>query len=73
MTRQLGNPHVSASDFIVPATVGSIAGFLAGLLTRAAMDGHHDKTKDAAAFMVNNGVFMIVGGLTWVVWQARGR
>ena len=70
MTR-LGNPHIKAADFVIPATVGSIAGFIAGLLTRVLMDGTHDKAKDAAAYMVNSGVFLIVGGVTWVTMQSR--
>lgn len=64
---------VHLSDFMVPATVGSIAGFIAGLLARAALDGEHDNTKDAAAYMVNSGVFLLVGGLTWVIRQSRQR
>jgi hypothetical protein len=69
--RQLGSSHIRAADFVIPATVGSFAGFIAGLFTRMLMDGTHDKTKDAAAYMVNSGVFLIVGGLTWVTMQSR--
>lgn len=66
-----GPVGVHIADWMIPATVGSVAGFIAGLLTRAIFDGHHDKTKDAAAYMVNSGVFLIVGGLTWVVRESR--
>jgi len=64
---------VRLSDFMVPATVGSIAGFAAGVAVRALMDGEHDTTKDAAAYMVNSGVFLLVGGLMWVIRQSRQR
>ena len=62
---------VNISDWIIPATIGSIAGFIAGTITRSVLDGHHDKTKDAAAYLVNSGVFLIVGGLTWVHRESR--
>lgn len=72
--RQLADARpVNLSDFMVPATVGSVAGFVAGLVARALMDGEHDTTKDAAAYIVNSGVFLLVGGLTWVVRQSRAR
>lgn len=64
---------VHISDWVVPATVGSVAGFLAGTLTRGILDGHHDETKNAAAYLVNSGVFLIVGGLTWVFRESRRR
>ena len=74
MSRQLAEAQpVHLADFMVPVTIGSIAGFLAGLLTRHALDGEHDNAKDAAAYMVNSGVFMIVGGLTYVFRQRRAR
>lgn len=63
---------VHLSDFMIPATVGSAAGFLAGLLARVLMDGEHDSTKDAASAIVNSGVFLLVGGLTYVFRQRRG-
>lgn len=68
--------HVDAKDFLVPATVGTMAGVLAGVATRALLDGEHNSTKDAAAYLVNSGVFLIVGGLMFVLRQnrkARGR
>lgn len=64
---------VNISDWVVPATVGSIAGFLAGTLARGVLDGHHDETKNAAAYLVNSGVFLIVGGLTWVFRESHRR
>lgn len=60
-------------DWVIPATIGSIAGFIAGTLTRYILDGEHDKTKDSAAYLVNSGVFLIVGGLTWVARESRRR
>ena len=60
-------------DWVIPATIGSIAGFIAGTLTRQILDGEHDKTKDSAAYLVNSGVFLIVGGLTWVARESRRR
>ena len=71
MTRMRGPVAVRIADWMIPATVGSIAGFIAGTITRALFDGHHDKTKDAAAYLVNSGVFLIVGGLTWVARESR--
>jgi hypothetical protein len=62
---------VRLSDFMVPASIGSAAGFVAGILARTLMDGEHDTTKDAAAYIVNSAVFLLVGGLTWVVRQSR--
>ena len=64
---------VNISDWIIPATVGSIAGFIAGTITRVILDGEHDKTKESAAYLVNSGVFLIVGGLTWVFRESRHR
>lgn len=70
--RQLaGAHHVSAKDFLIPATVGTAAGVVAGVATRFLLDGEHDSTKDAAAYLVNSGVFLIVGGLMFVWRQAR--
>jgi len=64
---------VNLSDFMIPASIGSAAGFAAGFLARALMDGEHDTTKDAAAYIVNSAVFLLVGGLTWVMRQSRER
>lgn len=64
---------VKATDFVIPATVGSVAGFLAGLITQKLMNGRRDAAKEAAAYLVNSGVFLIVGGLTWVELQMRKR
>jgi hypothetical protein len=64
---------VNVKDFIVPATVGTMAGLVAGIATRKLLDGQHDSTKDAAAYLVNSGVFLIVGGLLFVWRQARAR
>lgn len=66
-----GAQPVNVRDFVVPATVGSIAGLVAGIVTRKLLDGEHDSTKDAAAYLVNSGVFLIVGGLAFVWRQAR--
>jgi hypothetical protein len=68
-----GARPVRLSDFMVPATVGSAAGFVAGLVVRTLMDGEHDTTKDAAAYIVNSGIFLLVGGLTYIVQQSRAR
>lgn len=74
MTRALGSPtHVHANDFVIPATVGTLAGLLAGLGARKLMDGEPSTTKDAAAYLVNSGVFLIVGGLMFVWRQSRRR
>ena len=62
---------VRLADFMIPASVGSAAGFAAGFIARALMDGEHDTTKDAAAYIVNSAVFLLVGGLTWVIRQSR--
>ena len=70
-TRALAGSHVDAKDFLVPATVGTVAGVVAGIATRALLDGEHDSTKDAAAYLVNSGVFLIVGGLMFVLRQNR--
>lgn len=64
---------VRVSDWMIPATIGSLAGFAAGILTRKLLDGEHDSTKDSAAYLVNSGVFLIVGGLSWVFRQSRRR
>lgn len=70
--RTLGNTQpVHIGDWVIPATIGSVAGFIAGTFTRHILDGEHDKTKEAAAYLVNSGVFLIVGGLTWVARQSR--
>lgn len=66
-----GAQPVRLSDFLIPVSIGSVAGFVAGMITRAALDGEHDSAKDAASYIVNSGVFMIVGGLTWVIRQRR--
>jgi hypothetical protein len=68
-----GARPVRLSDFMVPATIGSAAGFVAGLAVRALMDGEHDTVKDAAAYIVNSGIFLLVGGLTYIVQQSRDR
>lgn len=74
MSRALADVRpVRLSDWMIPATVGSAAGFAAGFITRHLLDGEHDTTKDAAAYLVNSGVFLIVGGLTWVLRQSRPR
>ena len=62
---------VRLADFMIPATVGSAAGFIAGLIARALMDGEHNTTKDAAAYVVNSATFLLVGGLTYVFRQRR--
>lgn len=62
---------VRLSDFMIPVSIGSVAGFIAGVLARKAMDGEHDATKDTAAAVVNAGVFMLVGGLMFVLRQRR--
>lgn len=73
-TRTLADARpVVISDWVIPATIGSIAGFIAGTITRKILDGEHDKTKDSAAYLVNSGVFLIVGGLTWVARESRRR
>ena len=64
---------VKVNDFVVPATVGTVAGLVAGLAARKIMDGEHSSTKDAAAYLVNSGVFLIVGGLMFVWRQSRAR
>ena len=64
---------VHIADWVIPATVGSVAGFIAGTITRYTLDGHHTETKNAAAYLVNSGVFLIVGGLTWVFRESRRR
>lgn len=71
--RTLSGAHVDAKDFLVPATVGTMAGVIAGIATRMALDGEHDATKDSAAYLVNSGVFLIVGGLMFVWRQAHKR
>lgn len=62
---------VHIKDFIVPATVGSVVGLGAGFLARRVMDGEHSATKDAAAYVVNTAVFLLVGGLMFVLRQRR--
>ena len=69
--RTLHGAHVDAKDFIIPASIGTAAGVVAGILTRMLLDGQHDSTKDAASYLVNSGVFLIVGGLTFVWRQAQ--
>lgn len=66
-----GAQHVRAADFLVPATMGTVAGVIAGVVTRQLLDGEQDTTKDAAAYLVNSGVFLIVGGLAFVFRQRR--
>lgn len=68
-----GAQPVHLKDFLIPVSIGSVAGFVAGLITRAALDGEHDTAKDAASYLVNSGVFMAVGGLVWVIRQRRAR
>lgn len=68
-----GAQPVNVKDFVVPATVGTVAGLVAGIVTRKLLDGEHNSTKDAAAYLVNSGVFLIVGGLAFVWRQARRR
>ena len=73
-TRTLADVRpVNISDWVVPATIGSLAGFIAGTITRGLLNGHHDETKNAGAYLVNSGVFLIVGGLTWVYRESHRR
>jgi len=74
MTRQLAHPgacDVTLSDFMFPATIGSAAGVMAGIVARLLMDGERSTAKDAAAHVVETGVFLLVGGLTFVLRQRR--
>ncbi len=74
MNRQLairGSCDVTLSDFMFPATVGSAAGVVAGIAARLLMDGERSTAKDAAAHVVETGVFLLVGGLTFVLRQRR--
>lgn len=73
-TRMLADVRpVNISDWVIPATIGSLAGFIAGTITRGLLNGHHDETKNAGAYLVNSGVFLIVGGLTWVYRESHRR
>lgn len=62
---------VHIKDFVIPATIGSAAGLGAGLLARRLMDGEHSATKDAAAYVVNTAMFLLVGGLTFILRSRR--
>lgn len=62
-----------AADFLVPAALGTMAGVVAGVITRKLMDGTPDSTKDAASYLVNSGVFLIVGGLAFVFRKHQPR
>lgn len=66
-----GAQPISLDDFMIPATIGSIAGLGAGALVRKMLDGEHDTAKDAAAYIVNSAIFLLVGGLTFVLRQRR--
>jgi hypothetical protein len=66
-----GAQPVAVDDFLIPATIGSIAGLGAGAMVRKMLDGEHDTAKDAAAYIVNSAVFLLVGGLTFVLRQRR--
>ncbi len=74
MNRQLAIPgscDVTLGDFMFPATVGTVAGTVAGIIARVMMDGERSTAKDAAAHVVETGVFLLVGGLTFVLRQRR--
>lgn len=62
---------VNLSDYMVPVSVGGVAGLVAGVVARVLMDGEHTSTKDAAAFIVNSAVSLLVGGLVFVHRQRR--
>lgn len=74
MSRQLairGSCDVTLSDFMFPATVGSAAGIVGGIVARMLLDGERSTAKDAAAHVVETGIFLLVGGLTFVLRQRR--
>lgn len=74
MTRQLAHPgscDVTLADFMFPATIGTAAGVVAGVVARMLLDGERSTAKDAAAHVVESGVFLLVGGLTFVLRQRR--
>lgn len=74
MTHYLANPgtcDVTLSDFMLPATIGTAAGAVAGIVARMLLDGERHTAKDAAAHVVETGVFLLVGGLTFVLRQRR--
>ncbi len=75
MNRQLAirgpSCDVTLSDFMFPATIGSAAGVVAGIAARLLMDGERSTAKDAASHVVETGVFLLVGGLTFVLRQRR--
>ncbi len=64
------NCAVQVNNWIIPTAVGSIAGFLSGMVTRSMLKNDADSTRHAFGYIVETTTFALVGGLVWA-WMSR--
>jgi hypothetical protein len=57
----------SVSKFLTAVTIGQAAGWGAAALARGGFHKDSCSTREAVDMFVSNGVFLLIGGLSWVL------